>query len=183
MKSSLKREGLRFEGIKNDKDGLENEITELKRSNADLKRQVEKWQGLENKEGTETEKLRKQRIDLEVRLRELEARLSEKEQSITEEMKLKEAKIERFRTRLQEYVVRFSSQHVLRPPPEFRIFYFPSRPLTRSLGNLSLGWKIPVKNSNNRLPHSQRRTSSSRPSCPPQRQRSRFVVRLNETIV
>jgi chromosome segregation ATPase len=64
LKSSLKRESLRFDGIKNEKDELENANAELKRSNTDLKRQVDKWQSLENKEGTETEKLRKERISL-----------------------------------------------------------------------------------------------------------------------
>ena len=42
LKSSLKRESLRFEGIKNEKDELENSNAELKRSNADLKLQVDK---------------------------------------------------------------------------------------------------------------------------------------------
>ena len=107
MKSSLKREALRFEGIKNEKDELENANAELKRSNADLKRQVDNWQSLENKEGMETEKLRKERIALEVEFRELEVRLSEREHDHAEEVKLKNAKVEKFRARLQEYVVRF----------------------------------------------------------------------------
>ena len=107
LKSSLNRESLRFDSIKNEKDELENANAELKRSNADLKRQVDKWQNLENKEGAETEKLRKERIALEVRFREVESRLSEREQHFTEELELKEAKIDKFRARLQDYVVRF----------------------------------------------------------------------------
>ena len=108
LKSTLKRESLRFDGMKNEKDELENANAELKRSNADLKRQVDKWKNLENKEGTETEKLRKERISLEVNLREVESRFSEREQQLTEELELKEAKIEKFRSRLQDYVVRFN---------------------------------------------------------------------------
>lgn len=107
LNSSLKRETLRTEGIKNEKDELENANAELKRSNADFKRQVDRWQSLENKESMETEKLRKERITLEVRLQELEARLSEREQQLEGDIKLKELKIERFRSRLHDYVVRF----------------------------------------------------------------------------
>ena len=107
LKSSLSRESLRFDNVKNEKDELESANAELKRSNADLKRQVDKWQNLENKEGAETEKLRKERIALEVKFREVEARLSEREQHLTEELELKNAKVDKFRARLQDYVVRF----------------------------------------------------------------------------
>ena len=76
---------------------------------------MDKWQSLENKAGTETEKLRKERIALEVKLREVETRLSEREQHLAEEMELKDAKVERFRARLRDYVVRFDFR--TRPPP------------------------------------------------------------------
>ena len=78
---------------------------------------MDKWQSLENKEGTETEKLRKERITLEVKLRELEGRHSEREQHLTEELNLKEAKIERFRARLQDYVVRPAFRPICHPFP------------------------------------------------------------------
>ena len=122
MKSSLKRESLRFDGIKNEKDELENANAELKRSNVDLKRQVDKWQSLENKEGTEIEKLRKERITLEVKLREVETRLSESEQHHAEELGLKEARVEKFRARLQDYVVRFNFRPHLPSSLEPRAF-------------------------------------------------------------
>lgn len=109
LKSTLKRESLRFDNAKNEKDELENANTELKRSNADLKRQVDKWQNLENKEGAETEKLRKERIALEVKFREVETQHTEREQQLTEELELKDAKMEKFRVRLRDYVVRFGS--------------------------------------------------------------------------
>ena len=76
------------------------------RSNADLKRQVDKWQSLGNRDGAEIEKSRKDRIDLEVKLREVETRLSEREQYLTEESELKDMKMEKFRARLKDYVVR-----------------------------------------------------------------------------
>ena len=69
---------------------------------------MDKWQSLENKEGTEIEKLRKERITLEVKLREVETRVSESEQHHAEELGFKEARVEEFRARLQDYVVRFN---------------------------------------------------------------------------
>lgn len=144
LKSSLKRETLRFEGIKNEKDELENATAELKRSNTDLKRQVDKWKNLENKEGTETEKLRKERITLEVKLRELESRLSEREQHLEDEIKSKAAKVERFRSRLQDYVVRSG-------------FYL-SSPFT---GTLSVCSRSPTKNLVNSSHNSSTGASSS----------------------
>ena len=132
LKSSLKRESLRFDNVKNEKDELENANAELKRSNADLKRQVDKWQNLENKEGAETEKLRKERIALEVKFREVETRHTEKEQQLTEELGLKEAKIEKFRGRLRDYVVRFHCRSCLPPLSKLRTFF---RVLTRTLGS------------------------------------------------
>ena len=122
LKSTLKRETLRFDNIKNEKDELENANSELKRSNSDLKRQVDKWQNLENKEGAETEKLRKERIALEVKFREVETRLSEREQSLTEELELKEAKVVKFRMRLVDYVVRSDFCLHLHSLPELSVF-------------------------------------------------------------
>ena len=157
LKSSLEREG-RFEGIKNEKGELGNSNVELKRSNVDLKCQVDKWQSLENKEGTETEKLRKERIALEVKLREVEARLSEKEQRLTEELKVEEGKIERFRARLRDFAVRSAFPYL---SPIFRapnvLFLLGRR---SGLEIISHSWRKSARDPHNRLPHSRRRTSS-----------------------
>ena len=83
---------------------------------------MDKWQNLENKEGTEIEKLRKERINLEVKLREVETRLLEREQQLSEELELKEAKIEKFRSRLRDYVVRFDFCPHLPPFIDLRSF-------------------------------------------------------------
>lgn len=120
LKSSLKRESLRFDNLKNENDELKNANAEFKRSVADLKRQVDNWQNLGNKEGAETEKLRKERITFEVKFQEMETRNSE----LTEEMELREAKIEKFRVRLRDYVVRFGSRSASSPLPELRTSFF-----------------------------------------------------------
>ena len=85
---------------------------------------MDKWQSLENKEGTETEKLRKERITLEVKLREVETRHSEREQHLSEELELKDAKVEKFRDRLRDYVVRFDLWPYLSPLPQLRTSFF-----------------------------------------------------------
>ena len=54
----------------------------------------------------ESEKSRNERIALEVKLREVETRLSEREQYLKEESELKDMKMEEFRARLKDYVVR-----------------------------------------------------------------------------
>ena len=88
---------------------------------------MEKRRSLENKEGTETEKLRKERIALEVELQEVEARLFEKEQRLTE-LKVKEGKIEMFRSRPQGYGVQCASRFSFLSFTHFqsseRLFFF-----------------------------------------------------------
>jgi uncharacterized protein YlxW (UPF0749 family) len=50
---------------------------ELKRNNAELKRQMDKWQNLETKGGAEVDTLRKRRVELEVQVKEFEGRLAD----------------------------------------------------------------------------------------------------------
>lgn len=86
---------------------------------------MDKWQSLGNKEGTETERLRKERITLEVKFRELESRLSESEHHLAEEVKFRDVKLERFRSRLHEYVVRFQFLPLFSTrPPRLKRFSF-----------------------------------------------------------
>ena len=151
----LKRESLRSDSIKNEKDELENANAEFMRSNADLKRQVDKWQSLGNRDGAEIEKTRKERIALEVKLREVETRLSEREEHLTEELQLKDAKMEKFRARLKDYVVRFilwSRVFLI-----VRAQCFLSRTLTRNLATSLNSSSRRVRSSNGRWPRSGRR--------------------------
>jgi hypothetical protein len=55
------------------------QINELDRTNASLKRQLEKWQNLDSKEEAQSSEERKRRVELEVQVKELERRLAEKD--------------------------------------------------------------------------------------------------------
>ena len=79
-----------MEGLKTTKADLEGTNNELKRQNADLKQQLEKWQNLDAKDSTETDDLRKRRIELELNLKELKTRVKELEKSEKETTKLLE---------------------------------------------------------------------------------------------
>lgn len=54
----------------------------MKRTNADLKRQLDKWQKLENKGDAEVEEMRKRRMELEVEAKQLENRVAELEEEL-----------------------------------------------------------------------------------------------------
>jgi uncharacterized coiled-coil protein SlyX len=89
-------------------DELRHLNADLKDTNADLKRQVDKWLSLDSKEGDEINKLRKQRVELEVRVKELESRLADSEKGVkanNQTVEAVNAKIEKVKTRLQQYQV------------------------------------------------------------------------------
>ena len=73
---------MQLEGSKATISELEASIGDLKRTNADLKRQMEKWQNLENKSDAEVEEERKRRMELEVEAKQLEDRVAELEEEL-----------------------------------------------------------------------------------------------------
>jgi len=73
--SKLERTTLQLDGAQSANAELERLNDELKRSDGEIKRQLDKWQSLENKGGAEVEAMRKRRIELEVQVKELENRL------------------------------------------------------------------------------------------------------------
>lgn len=82
----LERVTLQLEGARTKNTELERSIDELKRSNAELQRQLEKWQTLDAKGNGELEAIRKQKIELEVKLSSLQDRsqrqVTEKEKEL-----------------------------------------------------------------------------------------------------
>lgn len=87
---------LQFEGARTKNTELERFIDELKRTNDGLQRQLEKWQTLETKGVTEIEAVRKQKMELEVKLSTLQDRtqrqVAEKEKEL-ERMTKREEKM------------------------------------------------------------------------------------------
>lgn len=79
---------------------LERTNEELKRTNADLHRQLEKWQNLETKGDAEVETQRKKRMALELQVKDLEVQL----QKTTEEMEIAVQKEKRRVEKLKEGV-------------------------------------------------------------------------------
>lgn len=86
---------LKLEGAVTHNEELERLNSDLRRSNTELQRQLDKWQSLETKGGAEVETLRKQRIDLEVKVKRLETQLK----TLAEE---KDALIEKEKHRVQK---------------------------------------------------------------------------------
>ncbi|KAF9267759.1 hypothetical protein L218DRAFT_954955 [Marasmius fiardii PR-910] len=84
---------------------LEGSIDDLKKTNEDLKRQVDKFKTLENKGGAEMESLRKKKVELEVHVQALESKLAKREGDNTkssEKAKAKVKKLEENRVMWQE---------------------------------------------------------------------------------
>jgi len=82
----LERVTLQLEGAQTKNTELERSIDELKRKNAELQRQLEKWQTLDAKGNGEMEAIRKQKMELEVKLSSLQDRsqrqVAEKEKEL-----------------------------------------------------------------------------------------------------
>ncbi|KAF8626980.1 hypothetical protein AX15_004573 [Amanita polypyramis BW_CC] len=73
--TKLERTTLQLKGAQVKNTELEHIIDELKRSNVELRRQLEKWQDLETKGNGEMETLRRQKIELEAKVSNLQDRL------------------------------------------------------------------------------------------------------------
>lgn len=78
--TKVERLTLKLDGGDTARGDLERKVTELKLTNKDLRQQLEKWQSLEKKGGSEVEELRRAKIELESQLREAEGRVKEGEQ-------------------------------------------------------------------------------------------------------
>ncbi|KAL5504118.1 hypothetical protein ACEPAH_8191 [Sanghuangporus vaninii] len=98
--TKLERTTLQLEGAKTNLAELESTNAELKRTNADLKRQMDKWQSLETKGGAEVEDMRKQKIELEVQVKELQSRVKDMEKgekSLTKAVEKERNKVEKLK--------------------------------------------------------------------------------------
>lgn len=89
--TKIERLALQLEGAKTTISEFESTNGELKRTNADLRRQLDKWQSLETKGDAEIEDMRKRRMELEVEGKQLEDRVAELEGDLAA-MKEKELK-------------------------------------------------------------------------------------------
>lgn len=77
--TKLERLNLKLDGAQNTQTELERKNNELKLSNKDLKKQLDKWQSLETKGGAEVESLKKDKLELHGRVKESESLLKDAE--------------------------------------------------------------------------------------------------------
>ncbi|CCM01408.1 uncharacterized protein FIBRA_03459 [Fibroporia radiculosa] len=104
--TKLERTALHLDGLKSSFSELEAKHSEAERTVAELRRQLEKWRNLENREGAEIETLRRQRIELEVRVKEAETRAEEAAAKATDREEIAEKakkKTEKYKAALDEY--------------------------------------------------------------------------------
>ena len=96
---NLERAELQLEALKTTHAALEKKYAESEANVASLRQQVEKWAALDKRESSEMETLRKGRIALEVKVKQLEA---EKEEAETEREK-ETARAEKLQRRVDKY--------------------------------------------------------------------------------
>lgn len=114
--SKLERTSLQLDGAQTQIAELERLNDDFKRNNTELKRQLDKWQNLENKGGAEVETLRKRRIDLELQLKECEGRLADaekKDQEMTKALEKEKKRVERLKESIDPWRVTMKMLHVL----------------------------------------------------------------------
>lgn len=84
---------------------LQRSHDELRLTNTDLKRQIEKWQTLETKGNNELEALRNQRIEGQVKLKESEERWHEREMELERALEKKERALAKYKESVDEWQV------------------------------------------------------------------------------
>ena len=105
IKSKLERTKLQLDGAQTKNSELERLNDELKRTNTELTRQLEKWQSLETKEGEAADTERKQRIALEMELRESTETSEKKLAKAAADLEKANGRVERMKVTVQEWEV------------------------------------------------------------------------------
>ncbi|KAH9850329.1 hypothetical protein C2E23DRAFT_322310 [Lenzites betulinus] len=96
---SLERTSLQLEGLQTSHDALEKKYAEAEATVASLRRQVDKWATLESRENADLEALRKARIELEVKVKQLETEKTEREAQHAAQ----EARAEKLQRKVDKY--------------------------------------------------------------------------------
>ena len=105
IKSKLERTKLQLDGAQSKNLDLERSSDELKRTNSDLTRQLEKWQSLETKKGEAADTERKQRIVLEIKLREVTEFFEKKLAKAAADVERANARVEKIKGTVKEWEV------------------------------------------------------------------------------
>ena len=98
---------LQLEGAQTKNADLDRSNDDLKRTNAQLQRQIDDWQNLEKREGDEVDNERKQRIALSVELKKLEVQHKADAEAYEAVLAKERQKVERWRVAVDQWKVRF----------------------------------------------------------------------------
>jgi chromosome segregation ATPase len=105
IKSKLERTKLQLDGAQTKTVDLERLNDELKRTNTELTRQLEKWQSLETKEGEAADTERKQRIALEMELRDVSETYEKMFAKTTADVERANARVEKMKSTVRDWEV------------------------------------------------------------------------------
>lgn len=106
LKSKFERTKLQLDGAQTKNSELERLNDELKRTNTEITRQLEKWQNLETKEGEAADTERKQRIALEMELREITETAEKKLAKTAADLEKANSRVERMKATVKDWEVR-----------------------------------------------------------------------------
>ncbi|KAH0585142.1 hypothetical protein H2248_008401 [Termitomyces sp. 'cryptogamus'] len=101
----LERVTLQRDGLITARDELQRHNDELTRSKADLGRQLEKWQNLENKNEAEVEAERQKRVKLDIQVQELETQLEMSAEEHEKQLRKEKRKVEKLKEAYEELQV------------------------------------------------------------------------------
>jgi predicted nucleic acid-binding Zn-ribbon protein len=107
--AKLERSTLQLDGERTKNAELQRHYDELRRTNQDLSRQLDKWQSLETKGGEEVEALRKQKVDLEIQLQALQNQLKKREEDHARHLEREKQKIQKLKANVDHWSVRLQS--------------------------------------------------------------------------
>ncbi|TCD69366.1 hypothetical protein EIP91_007922 [Steccherinum ochraceum] len=98
--SELERASLRYETLKTGHSQLDDKYKELKASYDNSAKQLEKWSDLENRDSTELESLRAQKLKLDITVKDLQNQLENAKKNGAD---VSQAKVEKWKKSVEEY--------------------------------------------------------------------------------
>ncbi|KAF5367584.1 hypothetical protein D9758_003712 [Tetrapyrgos nigripes] len=107
--AKLERATLQLDGERTKNAELQRTYDELRRTNQDLSRQLDKWQSLETKGGEEVEALRKQKVDLEIQFQALQNQSKKREEDHARQLEREKQKIEKLKANVDNWTAHSES--------------------------------------------------------------------------
>ena len=109
LTTKLESATLQVETSQSAQDEMSRIKTDLETANSNMKSQLDKWQTLENKGGEEAEVMRKQKIELEIKVKTIEGEMGELEKLSAKASEKQSKAVAKLRQSLEEHAVSHSS--------------------------------------------------------------------------